>query len=200
VSCHAVAGHANEMFSDFEMYNIGVPQIAPRFGKGTGNVPFRDGAGEVSESGIYDFGLAELSDPPNEGDHFRFRTSPLRNVHLQPTFFHNGSFTRLEDAIRHHLDPVASARSYDPGKAGVDPDLWGNRAPMDPILASLDPLVQGQIVLSEQEFAELVEFVRFGLLDPRATPENLVRLMPTAVPSGRPLQTFEFPRTAASLR
>lgn len=200
VDCHAVAGQANEMFSDFEMYNIGVPQIAPKFGKGTGNVPFRDGAGEVAEDGSYDFGLAEITDPPNEGDRFKFRTSPLRNVHLQPTFFHNGSFTRLEDAIWHHLEPVASARSYDPAQAGVDPDLWGNRAPMDPILAGLDPLVQRRIVLSEQEFTDLVEFVRFGLLDPQATPEHLMTLMPTAVPSGRPLQTFEFPRITAFLR
>jgi cytochrome c peroxidase len=199
VSCHAVAGQANEMFSDFEMYNIGVPQIAPEFGNATGNVPFRDSAGEVTESGTYDFGLAEITDPPNEDDRFKFRTSPLRNVHLQPTFFHNGSFTRLEDAILHHLDPVTSARSYHPVKAGVDPDLWGNIAPMGPILANLDPLVRRHIVLSEEEFADLVEFVRFGLLDPRATPENLVKLTPAAVPSGRPLQTFEFPRTTASL-
>jgi cytochrome c peroxidase len=26
---------------------------------------------------------------------------------LQPAFFHNGAFTRLEDAIRHHLNVVA---------------------------------------------------------------------------------------------
>jgi cytochrome c peroxidase len=199
VDCHAVAGQANEMFSDFEMYNIGVPQFAPKFGKGTGNVPFRDSDGEVSETGIYDFGLAEITDPPNEGDRFRFRTSPLRNVHLQPTFFHNGSFTRLEDAIWHHLEPVASARAYDPAEAGVDADLWGNTAPIDPILAGLDPLVQRGVVLTDQEFADLVEFVRFGLLDPRATPGDLMRLMPTAVPSGRPLQIFEFPRITASL-
>lgn len=37
---------------------------------------------------------------------------PLRNVALQPAFFHNGAFTRLEDAIRHHLDVFDSARHY----------------------------------------------------------------------------------------
>jgi cytochrome c peroxidase len=30
------------------------------------------------------------------------RTSPLRNVAVQPTFMHNGAFTGLEDAMRHH--------------------------------------------------------------------------------------------------
>ena len=35
-SCHAVAGPSNEMFSDFEMHVVGVPQIAPLFGAGRG--------------------------------------------------------------------------------------------------------------------------------------------------------------------
>jgi hypothetical protein len=47
------------------------------------------------------------------------------------------------------------------------------------------------IRLSPQEFAELVDFVRNGLLDPRARPENLPGLIPDAVPSGRPVLTFE---------
>src|SRR3989442_9091847 len=34
VSCHAGAGEANEMFSDFRMHCIGVPQIASAFGVG----------------------------------------------------------------------------------------------------------------------------------------------------------------------
>src|SRR5262249_6607694 len=37
VECHAVAGTSNEMFSDFENHVLGVPQIAPVFGVGTGN-------------------------------------------------------------------------------------------------------------------------------------------------------------------
>jgi cytochrome c peroxidase len=50
--------------------------------------------------------------PGDANDRYRFRTSPLRNVPLQPTFFHNGAFTRLEDAIRHHLDVLSSVNSY----------------------------------------------------------------------------------------
>ena len=46
-------------------------------------------------------------------DRYKFRTSPLRNAALQPAFFHNGCFTRLEDAIRHHLDVSSSARLVD---------------------------------------------------------------------------------------
>lgn len=45
VACHAVAGKSNEMFSDFKMHVIGVPQIVPEFGLGKGNVIF-DGPGQ----------------------------------------------------------------------------------------------------------------------------------------------------------
>jgi len=41
------------------------------------------------------------------------------------------------------------------------------------------------------EFRRLVDFVPNGLLDPRAKPENLRKLIPTRVPSGRALQKFE---------
>ncbi len=52
-------------------------------------------------------------------DRYKFRTSPLRNVALQPAFFHNGAFTRLKDAIRYHLDAPTFARSYNPAAADV---------------------------------------------------------------------------------
>ncbi len=49
-ACHAVAGQSNEMFSDFEMHVVGVPQIAPVFGVGTGNMIF-DGPGRDETCG-----------------------------------------------------------------------------------------------------------------------------------------------------
>jgi cytochrome c peroxidase len=55
VTCHAVAGKANEMFSDFEEYNIGVPQISPAFGVGKGNTIF-DGPDQDE-----DFGLEQIT-------------------------------------------------------------------------------------------------------------------------------------------
>ena len=99
------------MFSDFENHDIGVPQIAPEFGAGLGNVIF-DGPGENE-----DFGAEQITGDP--ADRYKFRTSPLRNAALQPAFFHNGSFTRLEDAIRHHLNVFESNRTYNPADAGV---------------------------------------------------------------------------------
>ena len=86
-----------------------------------------------------DFGLEQITS--NSQDRYKFRTSPLRNVALQPAFFHDGSFTRLEGAVRHHLDVFASARNYDPVRAGVADDLSLLRGPIEPILARVDPLM-----------------------------------------------------------
>ncbi len=183
VTCHAVSGGANEMFSDFENRVIGVPQIAPFFGVDEANMIY-DGAGEDE-----DFGLEQITGNPS--DRYRFRTAPLRNVALLPAFFHNGAFTRLEDAIQHHLDVFNSARRYDPKKAGVARDLRMRLGPMEPVLDRLDPLLQVPINLSKQEFNDLVKFVGDGLLDKRAKKENLCDLVPNAVPSGEPVLKFQ---------
>jgi cytochrome c peroxidase len=179
VVCHKVSGESNEMFSDFSQHVIGVPQIAPV----AGNVTF-DGPGQNE-----DFGLEQITGDPN--DRYKFRTSPIRNVALQPTFFHNGAFTRLEDAVRHHLDVFTSARNYSPGAAGVAPDLTAPMGPIEPVLARVDPILAGPINLTDEEFGQLVDFVRNGLLDQRAKPENLRKLIPKAAPSGFPVLSFE---------
>jgi cytochrome c peroxidase len=171
------------MFSDFENHVLAVPQIAPRFGGGTGNVKF-DGP-----KGNEDFGREQISG--DAADRYAFRTSPIRNAAVQPAFFHDGAFTRLEDAIRHHLDPRRSVRRYDAVKAGVDPDLTWQRVQMRPVLRRLDPILRRRIRLSPSEFDDLVTFVRDGLLDPRAKPENLCALVPATVPSGRQVAIFE---------
>ena len=179
VECHRVSDSSNEMFSDFSQHVIGVPQIAPA----VGNVAF-DGLG-INE----DFGLEQVTG--NSMDRYRFRTSPLRNVALQPAFFHNGAFTRLEDAIRHHLDVFASARGYNPIAAGIDSDLTGPMGPIEPVLARVDPILVTPIRLQDDEFQQLVDFVRNALLDRRATPEMLRKQIPKSVPSGFPVLKFQ---------
>ncbi len=183
VQCHAVAGQSNEMFSDFQMHVIGVPQIAPAFGVGKGNVIF-DGRGQNE-----DFGLEQVTG--NRADRYKFRSSPLRNAALQPAFFHNGAFTRLEDAIRHHLDVRHSVRDYNPVSAGLDNDLTLPIGPMAPVLARLDPLLKTPLELRSDEFHDLVAFVRDALLDERARKENLCKLAPRTVPSGFSVLQFE---------
>ena len=179
VQCHQVSGTANEMFSDFDMHVIGVPQVAPF----VGNVTF-DGPGANE-----DFGLEQVTGNPE--DRYKFRTSPIRNVALQPAFFHNGAFTRLEDAVRHHLDVFASMRDYDPYTAGIDADLYAPLGPSEPVLARVDTVLSTPIALTDDEFRYLVDFVRDGLLDRRAQPESLRKLIPASVPSGLPVLDFQ---------
>jgi cytochrome c peroxidase len=186
VVCHAVAGKSNEMFSDFKMHVMGVPQIAPEFGAGKGNVIF-DGPGQNE-----DFGLEQITGNP--ADRYKFRSSPLRNVALQPAFFHNGAFTRLQDAIYHHLHVFESARNYSSVRAGVDKDLTLRLGPVEPVLARLDPLLLNPARLTADEFENLVTFVRTGLLDERAERRNLCSWIPATLPSGmQPLRFEECP-------
>jgi cytochrome c peroxidase len=166
------------MFSDFRQHVIGVPQIVPSFG----NVVF-DGPGADE-----DFGLEQVTG--NSDDRYLFRTAPLRNAAVMPAFMHNGAFVRLEDATRHHLDPYTSARNYTP--RDLPPDLQGPPGPIEPVLTRLDPLLRTPIQLSDEEFSDLVDFVRNGLLDPRILPAHLKMLVPKRVPSGSPTLDFEF--------
>ena len=179
VRCHAVAGGSNEMFSDFRQHVAGVPQIAPM----SGNVTF-DGPGANE-----DFGLEQVTG--NAADRYAFRTSPLRNVALQPAFMHNGAFVRLEDAVRYHLDAVSGAARYDTG--ALPADLRGPTGPLQPVLDRLDPHLRSPVQLTNDEFTALVAFVRDGLLDPAARPERLRRLVPERLPSGRAPLRFQFP-------
>jgi cytochrome c peroxidase len=73
VECHAVSrpsevGYPNEMFSDFTERVIGVPQIAPYFGTGFGNVIF-DGPNHDE-----DFGLEQVTG--DKADRYKFRVAP----------------------------------------------------------------------------------------------------------------------------
>ena len=179
VACHAVSGRSNEMFSDFREHVAAVPQIAPSFG----NVTF-DGPGTNE-----DFGLEQVTGNP--ADRYAFRTSPLRNVALQPAFMHNGAFVRLEDAIRYHLDAKSGATSYT--TARLPADLQGPTGPLESALARLDPMLRAPVELTDEEVGSLVDFVRDGLLDPDARPERLRRLIPERLPSGRPGLVFQQP-------
>jgi cytochrome c peroxidase len=177
VVCHAVSGRSNEMFSDFTQHVAGIPQIAPSFS----NVVFDGPAANE------DFGLEQVTGSP--ADRYAFRTSPLRNVALQPAFMHNGAFVRLEDAIRYHLDAVGGAATFT--TAWLPADLQAPTGPMLPVLERLDPLLRTPVQLNEEEFASLVDFVRNGLLDPDARPQRLRRFIPEKLPSGRANLIFQ---------
>lgn len=69
-------------------------------------------------------------------------------------------------------------------------DLTALPGPIEPVLERIDLLLTTPIHLRDDEFQQLVDFVRNGLLDKRAKPENLNKLIPRSVPSGFPVLTF----------
>ena len=176
VECHSVAGKSNEMFSDFRQHVAGIPQIAPSFS----NMVF-DGPGANE-----DFGLEQVTG--NSADRYAFRTSPLRNVGLQPAFMHNGAFVRLDAAIRYHADAIGGAATYSTSALPADLRSTG---PLQPVLDRLDPRLRNGPRLSEEEIGYLVAFVGTGLLDPAARPERLRRLIPEILPSGQAGLVFQ---------
>ena len=171
------------MFSDFEMHVIGVPQIAPHFGAGLGNVIF-DGPGEDE-----DFGLEQITGKcigpvqvPHVSDPQRRAAAgvlPQRRIH-PPRGRHPAPPRRLR-----------LGEGYNPTLAGVDRDLMHRIGPIEPVLSRIDPLLATPIDLSEREFNALVAFVRDGLLDGRASKQHLCDLVPDRVPSGFPTMRFD---------
>ena len=71
-------------------------------------------------------------------------------------------------------------------------NLQGSLRSIGPVLARLDPLLQTPIHLPDEEFANLVDFVRHGLLDFHILPEQLESLVPKRVPRGRATLDFVF--------
>jgi cytochrome c peroxidase len=180
VECHAVSGASNEMFTDFREHAIAVPQLVP---ENTNNQFDGPDANQ-------DFGLEDATASPS--DRYRFRTPSLRNVAVEAAFMHDGAFTTLAEAIRHHLDAAASLLAYNPASQDLPPDLAGPIAPTVPLLAALDPRLRTPIELTPAEFHDLLAFVRDALLDHRADPDKLRRFVPGHLPSGNPTLTFQF--------
>ena len=75
------------------------------------------------------------------------------------------------------------------GSSFVDNDL--KVGPIEPVLQRIDPLLATPVTLTNDEFQWLLDFVRDGLQDPRATPERLRQLIPDRLPSGRLAHIFE---------
>ena len=180
VECHAVSGASNEMFTDFREHAIAVPQLVP---ENTNNQFDGPDANQ-------DFGLEDATGSPS--DRYQFRTPSLRNVAVEAAFMHDGAFTTLAEAIRHHLDAAASLLAYNPASQDLPPDLAGPIAPTVPLLAALDPRLRTPIELTPAEFHDLLAFVRDALLDHRADPDKLRRFVPGHLPSGNPTLTFQF--------
>ncbi len=99
--------HQGKFQTDQEFHAIAMPQIGP--GKSDGrHADYWRESGE--RAFLEDFGRGRVTVRPE--DEFKFRTPSLRNVELTGPYGHDGAYARLEDVVRHHLDPVGSLERY----------------------------------------------------------------------------------------
>lgn len=92
--------HSGVLQTDQGFHAIAMPQVGP--GKGHG------------DSGHEDFGRGAVTG--DVADRYRFRTPSLRNVAITGPYGHAGAYDTLRSVVEHHLDPVSSLMSYDPGR------------------------------------------------------------------------------------
>ncbi|MHC4452205.1 MAG: cytochrome-c peroxidase [Planctomycetota bacterium] len=157
--------HGGPLLTDLAHHALATPQVGPG----------KNAAGE-------DLGLAlETGDP---ADNYKFRTPSLRNVALTGPWMHDGCFTSLEAAVRHHLDCVSSILAYD---ASQLPALFQDTVDADHVQDRIDSLpaeLRTPMALTETEVAELMAFLH-ALTDPSSL--NLSGDVPDRVPSGLPV-------------
>lgn len=163
-------------FSDQRFHNLAVPQIGPGLA---------DAAPE--DSGL-DIGRARVTG--RESDRFAFRTPPLRNVMLTPPYMHNGAYSSVESAIRHHLDPVGALLNYDgselpPGLRGLIHDSPETIAQLTRNVADSVPATP----LSDTDIAHLIAFLE-TLTDRSELTRPAELGVPERVPSGLPIDDW----------
>lgn len=165
---NCVECHSGRLMTDQEPHNIGVVPIGP------GPDPAEDA----------DLGIAHRSNAGMD-QAYQFRTPPLRNVELTGPFMHNGAYSDLEAAVRHHFDPLHSLENYDPAQLepefrgavhSHDEDIMrGVKRTLTDKLPPIDP------PLSDAEVGDLMAFLK-SLTSPSAL--DLSHTIPESVPSG----------------
>lgn len=163
------ACHSTGLLTDQKFYNLAVPQIG-------------DGKGREQP-----FDLGRARETGNDCDRYAFRTPPLRNVAITGPWMHDGAFTTLEAALRHHLDPQTSLKNYDPGQLS---ELMRNTVQDQP--ETIAAIMQWYSTKNASDGAQLSdEEIRLLLafLDSLTSPSalDLSDTIPDSVPSGLPV-------------
>ena len=65
--------------------------------------------------------------------------------------------------VRRYAFPAATWACHHPVRAGLERDLTFRLGPIEPVLARIDPLLLNPPQLTQEEFENLVAFVRTGL-------------------------------------
>jgi len=155
-SCHisaVTASGAFPQFTDYGLLNIGVP----RNRKLAAN----------ADPAFFDMGLCG-PDRTDLKDHREycgsFKTPSLRNVALRQVFFHNGSFTSLEEVVRFYAQRDTAPQKWYPKNADgsihqyddLPPDLVGNVNQEAPFGGKRGD----KPALSEAEIRDVVAFLK----------------------------------------
>lgn len=158
--------HSGRLLTDQKMHNIGVIPIGPG----------PDGNEDA------DYGVSHRSNAGLD-QKYAFRTPPLRNVELTGPYMHNGAYTSLEAAVRHHLNPVQALENFD--IAQLEPEFRGavhnDRRTVKDVKSTMPLELKIPNYLSDPEVEQLVEFLR-SMTSPSAS--NLEHTIPDSVPSG----------------
>jgi cytochrome c peroxidase len=155
-SCHIsqpAAGGGFPQFTDYGLINIGVPRNR--------NLPVN------ADPAFFDLGLCG-PDRTDLKDHKEycgsFKTPSLRNVALRKVFFHNGSFTSLEQVLRFYVqrdtapqkwypkNPDGSVHKYDDMPPGMEANVN--------IEAPFDRKAGQAPALNEKDIADVVAFLK----------------------------------------
>lgn len=159
--------HSGPLLSDMQFHNIGVPQAGP--GKG-------------AEAPL-DYGRAR--ETGDDSDLFAFRTPPLRNVAITGPWMHNGVYLTLEEAVRHHINPVQAVADCDYGALSPLMQKEDSGNPDVHAAALTAPsFVVPATDLSDDQILALLAFLE-ALTSPSAA--DLSHTIPESVPSSLPV-------------
>jgi cytochrome c peroxidase len=151
--------HNGAHLSNFEYKTVGVPQLTPIAFK----EPFDEGRFEVTGQ---------------KRDLFKFKTPSLRNLMITAPYMHNGAFDSLEKVIDHYSDPAKSLSNFRLDSVDlsaytssfvVDQDKLRNKLRIN--LISIGEVRRG-LALTAKEKADLLVFLKNGLLDYRFQPQR----------------------------
>ncbi|WP_299730628.1 cytochrome c peroxidase [uncultured Tateyamaria sp.] len=201
--------HGGPLLTDHDFHAIATPQIGPGKGHSSDRTYWQSSGFPVRTE---DEGRHRVT--LDDTDLFAFRTPSLRNVTLTGPWGHSGAFDRLEDMVRHHLDPETSlldfaeetvqlpqlARIQRLSSRGSDirfsPLEDHRREPFMArdrwVMASSDLTARiaaanelEPVLLSDREIADILAFLD-SLTDESA--KDRAFLVPESVPSGLPPQ------------
>lgn len=101
------ACHSGPLLTDQAFHALALPPLGP---------------GRTRRFDPYARDVGRMGETDDLEDAYRFRTPPLRNVALTGPWGHNGAYGSLEGIVRHHLDPLAALKGWDPAQAVLTRD------------------------------------------------------------------------------